>query len=341
MKHINHREFEKRGIVLDGCKGIMEPQDLAMDYGMAMDAQSPLVTQSNSGIPAFLTTWIDPDVISVVMTPNKAAKIIGEGKKGDWTTQTAMFPLVEDTGEVASYGDFSENGVVGANANWVNRQSYMFQTVTSWGEMMLARMAEARIAWAQQLNLASVKLLDKFQNQSYFFGVAGLLNYGLLNDPSLSAPITPATKAAGGTTWAAGTSEEIYTDIVSLYGQLVSQTNGVFDREVKMVLAMTPEVEVNLTKTNQYNVNVTDQIKKNFPNLRIETAVQYAVTGGNLVQMIAEDLDGQDTGSCAFNEKLRAHPVVVGISNFKQKKTSGTWGCIIKQPLCIAGMLGV
>ena len=341
MKHINHREFEKRGIVLDGCKGFMEPQDLAMDYGMAMDAQSPLVTQSNSGIPAFLTTWIDPDVISVVMTPNKAAKIIGEGKKGDWTTQTAMFPLVEDTGEVASYGDFSENGVVGANANWVNRQSYMFQTVTSWGEMMLARMAEARIAWAQQLNLASVKLLDKFLNQSYFFGVAGLLNYGLLNDPSLSAPITPATKAAGGTTWAAGTSEEIYTDIVSLYGQLVSQTNGVFDREVKMVLAMTPEVEVNLTKTNQYNVNVTDQIKKNFPNLRIETAVQYAVTGGNLVQMIAEDLDGQDTGSCAFNEKLRAHPVVVGISNFKQKKTSGTWGCIIKQPLCIAGMLGV
>jgi hypothetical protein len=341
MKHINHREFEKRGIVLDGCKGIMEPQDLAMDYGMAMDAQSPLVTQTNAGIPAFLTTWIDPDIINVVMTPNKCAKIIGEGKKGDWTTQTAMFPLVEDTGEVASYGDFSENGVVGANANWVNRQSYMFQTVTSWGEMMLARMAEARIAWAQQLNLASVKLLDKFQNQSYFFGVAGLLNYGLLNDPSLSAPITPATKVAGGTTWAAATAAEIYTDIVSLYGQLVSQTLGVFDREVKMVLAMTPEVEVNLTKTNQYNVNVTDQIKKNFPNLRIETAVQYAVTGGNLVQMIAEDLDGQDTGSCAFNEKLRAHPVVVGISNFKQKKTSGTWGCIIKQPLCIAGMLGV
>ncbi len=341
MKHVNTRELEKRGIILADFKGVMEETDLAMDYQMAMDAQSPLVTQSNSGIPAFLTTWIDPEIINVVMTPNKAAKIMGEGKKGDWTTQTAMFPLIEDTGNVASYGDFSENGTVGANANWVNRQSYMFQTVTSWGEQQLARMAEARIAWAQQLNIASVKLLDKFQNQSYFFGVAGLLNYGLLNDPSLSAPITPATKVAGGTTWAVATSAEVYTDIVSLYGQLISQTQGVIEQDAKMVLAMTPEVAVNLTKTNQYNVNVTDQIKKNFPNIRVETAVQYAVTGGNLVQLIAEDLDGQETGSCAFNEKLRAHPVVVGISNFKQKKTSGTWGCIIKQPLCIAGMLGV
>ncbi len=43
-----------------------------------------------------------------------------------------------------------------------------------------------------------------------------------------------------------------------------------------MVLGMSPEMEVNLTKTNQYNVNVTDQLKKNFPNMRIETAVEYS-----------------------------------------------------------------
>lgn len=49
-------------------------------------------------------------------------------------------------------------------------------------------------------------------------------------------------------------------------------------------------MEVNLTKTNQYNVNVTDQLKKNFPNLRIETAVEYSTDAGELVQLIVERL---------------------------------------------------
>jgi hypothetical protein len=35
-------------------------------------------------------------------------------------------------------------------------------------------------------------------------------------------------------------------------------------------------------------VNVTDQLKKNFPNLRIETAVEYSTDAGELVQLIVE-----------------------------------------------------
>ncbi len=65
------------------------------------------------------------------------------------------------------------------------------------------------------------------------------------------------------------------------------------------------------------------------------------MAGGNLVQLIAEDVEGQDTGYCAFNEKMRAHPVIRAASSFKQKVTSGVWGAIIRQPAAIAGMLGV
>lgn len=343
MIPINHRELARAGIVLQGYKGLLEDKELAMDYGMAMDAQSPLVTTSNAGIPAFLTTFIDPEVIKVLMTPNKATEIFPETKKGDWVTQTAMFPVGEYTGEVTSYGDFNEVGSTGMNVDFVNRQSYLFQTMTRWGEMELDRMAEARIAYAQELNVASVKTLDKFLTQSYFFGISGLLNYGILNDPNLSASIAPGpyTSPSTGATWADKTGADIYADIVLLYQQLQTQLQGLIDRDAKMVLAMTPEVEVNLTKTNTYNVNVTDQIKKNFPNLRIVNATQYAVSGGNLVQLIAEEVEGQKTGLCAFNEKLRAHPVVVGLSSFKQKKTSGTWGAIIRMPIAIASMLGV
>lgn len=343
MKPINHRELTRVGIVLPGYKGMLEERELAMDYSMAMDAQSPLVTTSNAGIPSFLTTFIDPEVIKILMTPNKATEIFPETKKGDWVTQTAMFPVGEYTGEVTSYGDFNEVGSTGMNVDFVNRQSYMFQTMTRWGEQELDRMAEARIAYAQELNVASVKTLDKFLTQSYFFGISGLQNYGILNDPHLSASIAPGpyTAPSTGTTWADKTGADIYADIVLLYTQLQSQLQGLIDRDAKMVLAMTPEVEVNLTKTNTYNVNVTDQIKKNFPNLRIVNATQYAVAGGNLVQLIAEEVEGQKTGLCAFNEKLRAHPVVRGVSSFKQKKTSGTWGAIVRMPIAIASMLGV
>jgi len=190
-------------------------------------------------------------------------------------------------------------------------------------------------------------VLDKFQNQSYFFGVGGLQNYGLLNDPSLSAALTPAVKAAGGVAWinSAGqiiaTANEIYADIQALFIQLTAQGNGLIEAGSSMCLAMSPTASVALTATNSYNVNVYDLLKKNFPNIRFETAPQYATAAGQLVQLIASEVEGQETGYCAFTEKLRAHAIVKETSAFKQKKSQGTWGAIIFQPFAIAAMLGV
>ncbi len=341
MRPINHSELNKYGVFVPMAKALLEKHEIAMDYSMAMDAQPQLVTTSNAGIPAFLTNYLDPEVIEILFAPMKAVEIAGdEVKKGDWTTQTVMFPLIESTGEVSSYGDFNENGSVGLNVNWPDRQSYLYQTMTQWGELELDRAAEARINYAQEQNRSSALVLNKFQNNSYFYGISGLKNYGLLNDPSLPASVAPTTGAAGNT-WALKTSLEIYSDVVALFQELVSQMQGIVERDAKMVLATSPSVEANLTKTNQYNVNVTDQIKKNFPNMRIVSAVQYATAGGNLVQLFAEEVDGKRTVQCAFNEKMRAHPVIVQASSYKQKKTGGSWGAIVRYPVAVSSMLGV
>ena len=347
-----HADFQRLetdwGIVLNGVQDYVKPE-YRRDFSLAMDAQPALVTTSNSGIPAFLSTMIDPDVIQVLVTPNKAAEIFGEVKKGDWVTDTVMFPIIENVGEVSSYGDFNNNGHIGANANFPQRQSYLYQTITEWGERELERAGLAKLNWASQLNTASAIVLNKFQNLTYFFGVSGLQNYGLLNDPSLSAAIQPGAKAynsqAHGPWITSGvvtaTANEIYTDIQSLFSVLVAQSGGLIEMDAKLVLAMSPASSVALTQTNSFNVSVSDLLKKNFPNVRIETAVQYATTAGNVVQMIAESVDGQDTGFCAFNEKMRLHPVIRGNSSFSQKKTQGTWGAVIRQPFAIAQMLGV
>lgn len=310
--------------------------------GFACDAQPTLITTSNSGIPAFLSTFVDPKLIEVLVAPMKAAEIVGgEVKKGDWTTETVMFPVIESTGETSSYGDYSENGVAGANSNFPQRQSYHYQVMTQWGERELEKAGLARIDWANRLNIASVLTLNKFQNKSYFFGVSGLQNYGLLNDPNLSAAIVPTTKTAGGTGWANATGSEVLADITKLYVQLQNQANGQIDRDTKMTLAMSPVSDGNgLTKVTDFNVSVAEKIKKIYPNMTVKTAPEYSTTAGELVQLIADEIEGQKTAETAFTEKLRAHPIVVQSSSFKQKKSQGTLGTVIYRPVFIAQMLG-
>lgn len=349
------RAFEQQaGIYLPGAMAYL-PREYRSNFDLAMDAQPTLVTSANSGIPAFLTTFIDPDILKVLTSPNAAAEILGEVRKGSWTDVSAMFPVIEQTGEVSSYGDFANNGRAGINTNFPQRENYLYQIVIEYGELEMERAGLAKIGYAAELRAAGVNILNKFQNLTYMFGVAGLQNYGLLNDPSLSAPIAPAVKAAGGVKWWNGTvlnatANEIYNDVQALFAQLVVQSGGNIDQKTKMCLAMSPKSEAALTATNQYNVNVADLLKKNFPNLRVQTAVQYGVqsnqnpqglAAGELVQLIAEEVEGQDTGFVAFSEKLRTGAVIRDLSSFKQKMTQGTWGCVLRQPFAVAQLLGV
>lgn len=324
--------------VLANSAGIHLPQGTQLkDPRLAMDAQSILSTGSNSGIPAFLANYLDPKVIDVLVAPTKAAEILGETKKGDWTTVTATFPTIESTGETSSYGDYNDNGSTGVNATFPQRQSYHYQTISQWGEHQLEMAGLAGIDWASRVHIASILTLNKFQNKTYFYGVAGLQNYGLLNDPALPAPIAPTAL------WslAATSGDTVYEDVRRLFGKLQTQCNGTIDQNVAMTLVMSPTASVALNKTNQYNVNVTDQIKKNFPNLEFQTAPEYGTESGELVQLIVKEIDGQETATCAFTEKLRAHKLVVDTSSYKQKKSQGTFGTVIFRPFAIAQMLGV
>ncbi|MDG4906022.1 hypothetical protein P9228_06110 [Mesorhizobium sp. WSM4898] len=349
-----HRSmFEQAGIYLPDARAYIV--EAFRTNHLAMDAQPQLATAPNAGIPAFLTTLVDPEVYRILFAPTKAAEIFGEIRKGTWIDQTAMFPVVEQTGEVSSYGDYNDNGRAGANMNWPQRQSYLFQTISEYGELEIERAGLGRVNWVGEVDGAGVTVLARFLNTTYFKGVQGLQNYGLLNDPNLAAPITPAPKAYGGVKWInngqiVATANEIYSDLQSLWLQLVTQTAGLVDQNTKMTLAMSPESQLAMTATNSFNVNVEDLLKKNFPNLRVVSAVQYraetainptGISAGNVVQFIADGIDGQPTGYCAFNEKLRAHPIVRALSSWKKKMSSGTWGAIIRQPMGISQMVGV
>lgn len=346
-------QFAQDAAILERDWGIINnfaidylPDEFKHNFALAMDAQPTLVTGPNSAIPIWATAYQDPEVIRVLQTPNKGASILGEQKKGDWTSQTAFFPVLENTGSVASYGDFNAAGKSDANSNFVQRQSYLFQTVIEYGELEEARAGLSKIAWASELQVSGAKSLDKFMDYAYHFGVTGLQNYGITNDPAFSASLTPATKAYGGVKWVNGgqivaSANEIYNDILALYNELATQAPGLIDQDTKYKFIYPNTVASALAATNAFGITVRAMIKESFPNVDMINDPRYALASGNLIQLIATEIDGKTVGYCAFTEKQRDHRIVLAESSSRQKKTAGTWGAINRYPYAYGTMLGV
>jgi len=293
---------------------------------------APLLTAPNAGILSTFTTYVDPRVIEVLVEPMKAAQIFGETKKGSWTDDYLQFPIAESTGETSSYDDFSENGMSNANVNWEVRDTYFYQTIVELGEREVARAGAAKLDWVTRKQISAALALNKFQNKSYFYGVSGLRNWGFLNDPSLLASITLPT-------WLNQDGQVVYDGIAKLYTELVSQTGGLVDRNSEMILVLSPQAEAAFTRTNMYNVNVSDQIRKNFPRLTVETAPEMSTDAGEAIKLVVKNYEGVDTVEPTFTEKMRVHPMVLGLSSWRQKRSQGTVGTIIYRPMFVASAL--
>jgi hypothetical protein len=322
------------------------PDDMRVPLGM--DAQPGLVTLPNAGIPAFFTQLVDSEVVRILQAPNKGAEILGEQKKGSWVDQTIFIPVVENTGEVSSYGDYNTMGRSDVNEQWEQRQAYLFQTIIEYGDLEVERAGAAKLELVSEKQQSAAKTLDKFLDLTYHFGVSGLLNYGITNDPSLPANLLPTLKAAGNANkWVfngavTATAEEIYKDFQLMFNQLTSNSQGYITQDTAMTLVYPNTVASALTAINSFGITIKAFIKESFPNISYVTDPRYsAVAGGNLVQLIAKEFDGNKTGYCGFNEKSRDHALVRSLSSYAQKKTGGTWGAIIRYPLAIAGMIGV
>lgn len=332
---------------------------------MAMDAApiaamgavpGPASLDPNAAVPWMLTSAIDPEIIRVLFSPLDFSEILGERKAGDWTEQTRFFPSVEATGEVSIYDDFVNNGRSGINFNYPQLQSVLFQTILSYGELQVDRVGLMKLNLVSEIQTAAAWLLNQQQNISYAYGSLGLQQYGIINSPYISAALTPATKAWGGTSWfnngaPAATANEVYNDIIAMVNQLVSQTNGTVSIKDPMTLAMSPTSEIATTFANSFAVDVAGLLKKGYPNLKIKTAPQYGQQtvnnpqgysqAGNVLQLFPDKIQGQTVAYCAYNEKLRSHKIVPGLSSWMQKQTSGSWGTVIRMPVGIVTMVGV
>lgn len=302
------------------------------------NAQSALITVQNSGVPVMFLTFVDPTIIPIFVAPMRAAEIAGEALKGSWITEVEMFITGEMTGETTGYGDWNMSGSSDFNANYPQRQNFLFQSFLQYGEREVARASAGKIDLISQKQKANALVLMKALNAMYFFGISGIQNYGLLNDPSLP-PVMSAQFSW--LTSSSATANTEYQDIVRMYQYLVSVNKGVVNEDSPMVLAMSPAQAVALKNITQYNTNsVSELLKQNFQNLRIITAPEYDTASGQLMQLICEKHEGQRSLEANFSSKLMAHNMVTLDSSWRQKRSSGGYGTVIFRPTMFAQMYG-
>lgn len=312
---------------------------------LAQDADPQPQLGPNGGIPNIVSTFIDPTIVRTLFTPNRAAEILGsEEKKGAWAQDSFMIQRIEETGDTVAYDDYSNQGGVQVTSNWEGRDVYRFQTMVQYGELEQERYGLAMLPYVAEKQRTAINVINQDANKFYFYGVDGLRNYGLLNDPALPTPIVPLT-VGGNVLWSSKQVVDKYNDILALYEQLVEQSNGVVgdgvDMNSRLVLAMSNKLSVNLKSSNEiFATSLEDLLKKAFPNMRIETAPQYSTEAGELIQLFAEEAQGQRVGFTAYSEKLRTHPLVTDVSSYKQKYSATTYGAVITMPVLFVQMLG-
>ncbi len=308
---------------------------------IARDAS--LMSAPGASMPAELAAYIDPMVIDILTRPLKAREIFSEVKKGDWTTPYVKFHTNELTGATEPYSDYGHSRASGVNYQWLSRENYLFQTVINYGDYEEAVTATARLNLAADKQRAAANTLDIDSNRFALFGVSGKEIYGILNDPSLSAPMAPApTGAASSPLWSAKNTRQKYDDVLLLFKRLVTQTGGHIDEKTPLTLIMSPDLAVDLASATDFNVSVLDMLHKYFTALRIVTLPELAnAATGETMMLIADEVRGMKTGELAYTEKVRAGRLVPALSSFSQKWTAGTCGALIYLPFAIAQMRGM
>lgn len=323
---------------------------MAMDSANGFGAVGTMTTASNVGFPVQYFNYIDPNVIHIMFSAMNADKLMPMRKLGDFTQDYVTIPVSEYAGEVTSFSDFTTNGRADLNLSYPMRQCFRYQTNIMYGDFEMARAAVARVQLVAEKQKSAAFVMAKAENAIYLYGVEGVAMYGLLNDPNLDEPITPATAQVNGeskTTWPDKVKDKleaannIYNDILALWLDLQDKNSGLLDDNTHVVLALSQKRAGLLTTANVYNVSVKELLKNSIPNLEIVVIPELSLEEGERMYMIVSDIAGQSVGFNAFSEKLRAYPVDNHASWWEQKFSAASFGCVITQPSLISCMSGI
>lgn len=337
-KEITFEQAKRYGFTFPGARAWIDKRNIAP---LAQDAA--LITTPNSTVPAEFLAYIDPDVVEILTAPRKAREIFDEARRGDWTSSYEKWRVDEAVGKTEPYADYAHGTTANINSEWLTRQQYVFQTSITYGDYECAATSAVKIELAAEKQRSAAQVIDIDYNRFALLGVAGRNIYGILNDPNLPPAITASPTGVGGSTrWQDKTAPQIYDDCLTLFNELVKQSQGFIDRNSPLKLCLSPSMAVKLGASTDFNVSVFDMLNKYFSNLTIVNLPELSTRpSGDTAMMIASEVAGKQTGYIGYSEKIMAGRVIPDLSSFSQKYVSTTYGAIIKYPLAVSSMIGI
>ena len=343
--------LQSEGVYLHNVRGFTGSDEARAMVGDANSYTpgSP-VTTTNDGYLVQFFNYISPQEIPVLLAPNRMAEIFGESRQGSWEQVFLTFKVVEQAGQVSAYGDGARGGTANANIEYEQRQNMLVQAFIEAGDLELARAGAGQFDMLGNRRKAQAMVLNKWNNRTYAYGVTGMPNYGVLNDPNLLAANAPST-GTGGITWAQKATNktdgalDIYQDFLNAYGRIQALAEGVLDADMDettaMVWVIPPASRQYLKIKNVFGLSVEGMIKEAFPNSEIKTAPEMNTEGGNVLYAFVPELEGVRTVQLNFSERLRTHRVEYESSMMRQKATSGCYGAFVARPLLIDQTIGI
>ena len=326
------------GFVFDGVRGWNTPENR-----LALAQDAALATTPNGGVPVEFGAYIDPTVVEILTAPRNARKLFREEKKGDWTTPYFKFRISEMVGGTEEYSDYANGVTSDVNNEWMSREQYLFQTTITYGDREVALASTAKLSLASDKQRAAATRIEIDANKFYLTGVAGQAVYGIFNDPNLPASITAASTGTGSSPlWSKKTTTQIYDDILALFAQLQTQSNGLIDQNTPLKLCISPALNRYLGTATDFNVSVWDMLRKYFGSIEVVTFPElHALDSDETIFLIAPTVAGQKSASLAFSEKMRSGRLIPDVSSFRQKFVSTTYGGIVYMPFAFASMTGM
>lgn len=336
IDNATREKLERAGIIFDGAQHFIPKENRD---ALANDAA--LVTAANAGVPAVFTSYIDQKAVEVVTAIRAAKEIFPETKKGDWTTEYAVFHTVEPTGTVTPYTDFGNGAASDVNLGFPTRQQYVGQTTIKYGDMEQAKTSRAMIDLVSRKQTSAATVIDTAANKIALLGIEGMDIYGLINEPNIPAALSPEP-VDGHTTWEEKDTKGIYNDIMALFKQVITASKGNITPNDDFILAVSPGTAVYLSKATDYNVSVWDMVTRYAKNVKLVPLPELeSESSGDSVMLIAQKVLGNATGEIGFGEKMRALRLVPQSSWFEQKFAFGSYGTILYYPFAVAKMTGV
>lgn len=312
----------------------------------AMDADIAGVTTPSVSTPIqFLQHWL-PDVVEVVTAAREIDAIVGRTIAGRWEDEEIVQRVLERTGQARPYGDHADIPLSSWNLNFEKRDIVRFEEGIQVGVLEELRAGAMNVSSQADKRAAAAESLAIELNNVGFFGYNASTNrtYGLLNDPNLSAYTTVATGVGGYTTWASKTYDEICTDIKTAMAALRTKSGNHFKPERDAAkLAVAVSCVDALNAQNQYGMTVLDFIKKNYPNVTVESAVQLdgANGGANVFYLIADTINGGRVVDQLVQDVFRLVGTEKKSKVFIEDYSNATAGVIVKRPIGVVRYSGI